>query len=82
MGQPPSEAVDGFLVGAYCIEDELILRRRMHFPQGVAAGDIVALINTGGYLMHILESASHQLPLAKNVLWPSGDLDGIDVAAG
>lgn len=80
--QPPSEAVDGFLVGAYCIEDELILRRRMHFPQGVAAGDIVALINTGGYLMHILESASHQLPLAKNVLWPSGDLDGIDVAAG
>ena len=74
----PGEPLDGFLVGAYCIEDEVILRRRMHFPHGVAAGDVIALINTGGYLMHILESASHQLPLAKNVVWPSLELDGID----
>ena len=77
--QPEGDPYDGFLVGAYCIEDEIILRRRMHFPQGVAPGDVIALINTGGYLMHILESASHQLPLAKNVVWPSGELDGIDV---
>ncbi|HJE51392.1 MAG TPA: Y4yA family PLP-dependent enzyme [Tessaracoccus flavescens] len=76
--QPEGVPYDGFLVGAYCIEDEIILRRRMHFPRGVAAGDVVALINTGGYLMHILESASHQLPLAKNVVWPAGELDGID----
>ena len=26
---------------------------RMHFPRGVAAGDLIALVNTGGYLMHI-----------------------------
>ena len=71
---------DGFLVGAYCIEDELILRRRMWFPEGVAAGDIIALPNTGGYLMHILESASHQIPLARNVVpGPDGwELDAID----
>jgi len=25
-------------------------------------------VNTGGYLMHILESASHQIPLARNVV--------------
>jgi len=70
----------GFLVGAYCIEEELILRRRFEFPQGVAKGDIVAFPNTGGYLMHIIESASHQLPLAKNLKWDDGqwDLDGID----
>ena len=61
-------AMDGFLVGAYCIEDELILLRRMHFPRGVAPGDIIALVNTAGYLMHILESASHQIPLARNVV--------------
>lgn len=74
------EPLSGFLVGAYCIEDELILRRRMHFPRGVAPGDVVALVNTGGYLMHILESASHQLPLARNVVWDDGEvaLDGID----
>lgn len=76
--QPEGEPYDGFLVGAYCIEDEIILRRRMHFPRGVAPGDVIALVNTGGYLMHILESASHQLPLAKNVVWPSRELDGID----
>lgn len=58
---------EGFLVGAYCIEAELILRRRLAFPQGVAVGDVIALPNTAGYLMHILESASHQIPLASNV---------------
>ena len=80
--RPPGEPYDGFLVGAYCIEDEIILRRRMHFPRGVAPGDVIALINTGGYLMHILESASHQLPLARNVVWPGCELDGIDLQAG
>lgn len=63
----PSAPFSGFLVGAYCIEDELILRRRMRFPDGAAVGDIVALPNTAGYLMHILESASHQIPLAATV---------------
>lgn len=61
-----------FLVGAYCIEEELLLRRRFEFPAGVAAGDLVAFPNTAGYLMHIVESASHQLPLAVNVLWDGG----------
>lgn len=75
---PPSDEVEAFLVGAYCIEDEVILRRRIRFPQGVSAGDIIAIPNTAGYFMHILESASHQIPLAKNVVWPSGELDAID----
>lgn len=76
---PASEEVEAFLVGAYCIEDEVILRRRVRFPSGVAAGDIIAIPNTAGYFMHILESASHQIPLAKNVVWPDAELDLIDV---
>lgn len=76
---PASEEIEAFLVGAYCIEDEVILRRRIRFPQGVSAGDIVAIPNTAGYFMHILESASHQIPLAKNVDWPEGVLDPIDL---
>jgi len=69
-----------FLVGAYCIEEELLLRRRFEFPAGVAAGDLVAFLNTAGYLMHIVESASHQLPLAANVLWNGHEwvIDDID----
>ena len=45
-----------------------------------APGDVVALVNTGGYLMHILESASHQIPLALNVVRRPGgfERDAID----
>ncbi|RKW69517.1 Y4yA family PLP-dependent enzyme [Galactobacter caseinivorans] len=75
-----TEALDGFLVGAYCIEDEAILRRRLAFPGGVARSDIAAFVNTAGYLMHIIESASHQLPLALNLVKSGGGwaLDDID----
>lgn len=72
------EPVEAFLVGAYCIEDEVILRRKIRFPEGVAPGDIIAIPNTAGYFMHILESASHQIPLAKNVVWPEAEFDAID----
>ena len=71
------EEVEAYLVGAYCIEDELILRRRIRFPYGVEPGDVIAIPNAAGYFMHILESASHQIPLAKNVVYP-GTLDDID----
>lgn len=56
----------GYLVGAYCIERELITLRRLAFPSGVNPGDIVVFPNTAGYLMHILESSSHRMPLATN----------------
>ncbi|MDV6032401.1 MAG: Y4yA family PLP-dependent enzyme [Phycisphaera sp. RhM] len=58
----------GFLVGAYCTESELISLRKLSFPQGVARGDLVVFPNTAGYLMHFLESRSHQFPLAKNLV--------------
>ncbi|MGN0062799.1 MAG: alanine racemase [Nocardioides sp.] len=82
-GADPGPPVDGFLVGAYCIEEELLLRRRLRFPDGVALTDLVAFPNTGGYLMHIVESASHQIPLARNVVagpygWVLDALDGPD----
>lgn len=63
-----NRGLQAFLVGAYCIEDEVIVWRKMTFPEGVAAGDCVVIPNTAGYFMHILESASHQIPLARNVV--------------
>ncbi|WP_460490585.1 FAD/NAD(P)-binding protein, partial [Corynebacterium nasicanis] len=75
--RPPGPELEAYLVGAYCIEDELILRRRIRFPSGVRPGDIIGFPNTAGYFMHILESASHQIPLARNVVYP-GTLDDID----
>ena len=70
----------GFVVGAYCIEDEVILRHELDFPAGIAVGDTLAIPNTAGYFMHILESASHQIPLARNVYfdgseWVADDID-------
>ena len=77
----PAGPVEGFLVGAYCIERELLTWRRLRFPGGVRRDDIVVFPNTAGYLMHILESSSHQIPLARNlVMGASGPptLDPID----
>jgi diaminopimelate decarboxylase len=80
-GQRPTGPIEGYLVGAYCIERELLTWRRLRFPHGVEVGDIVVFPNTAGYLMHILESASHQIPLARNlVVQADGDpvVDPID----
>ena len=68
IGADATGAIEGYLVGAYCIERELLTWRRLRFPRGVAVGDIVVFPNTAGYLMHILESASHQIPLARNLV--------------
>lgn len=60
-------AHDGYLVGAYCIENELLLWRRLRFKRGIAPGDLVVFPNTAGYFMHFLESRSHQFPMARNL---------------
>ncbi len=75
--------IEGYLVGAYCIERELLTWRRLRFPTGVRVDDIVIFPNTAGYMMHILESSSHQIPLARNLVVGPGDtarLDPIDRA--
>lgn len=78
------DAIEGYLVGAYCIERELLTWRRMRFARGVQIGDIVIFPNSAGYLMHILESSSHQMPLARNLIIRPGRTpftDPIDVPA-
>lgn len=67
-GEPEAgEEMQGYLVGAYCTESELICLRKLRFPSGVSRGDLLLFPNTAGYFMHFLESRSHQFPLAKNV---------------
>ncbi len=77
------QAIEGFLVGAYCTEFEFLSLRRFHFPRGVKRGDLIVFLNTAGYQMHFMESRSHQFPLAKNVFVDEHDpqhvhLDPID----
>lgn len=77
-----SASMEGYLVGAYCMESELLSLRRLRFPSGVQRGDLVIFPNTAGYFMHFLESRSHQFPLAQNLVLDSADstfrLDDID----
>lgn len=61
-------AREGYLVGAYCTESELLCLRKLSFPDGVGRGDLIVFPNTAGYFMHFLESRSHQFPLAKNIV--------------
>ncbi|QQA41449.1 alanine racemase [Pelagovum pacificum] len=78
------EEMRGYLTGTYCTESEFLVLREMVFPAGVAIGDIVVFPNTAGYLMHFLESRSHQFDLARNVVFAGADADprpdGIDGA--
>jgi diaminopimelate decarboxylase len=75
--------IEGYLAGAYCTEHEWLTWRKLRFPRGVRVGDMIAFPNTAGYMMHFMESRSHQFPLAKNVFWNNDsskpfDLDLID----
>ena len=67
-----TDALEGYLAGTYCTEGEWLTRRKMVFPRGVRPNDIMVFPNTAGYLMHFLESRSHQFPLAKNIFLASG----------
>jgi len=79
------QAIEGYLVGAYCMEFDLLTLRKLRFPHGIAVGDLIVFPNTAGYLMHFMESRSHQFPLANNLIVGAqvdspGRLDGIDLA--
>ena len=81
-GQDRTGPIDGYLAGAYCMESEFLTKRRLRFPQGVAVGDRIAFPNTAGYLMHFLESRSHQFPLAENFVWDDGEWMSDPIDAG
>ncbi|QNL51761.1 Y4yA family PLP-dependent enzyme [Olivibacter sp. SDN3] len=59
----------GFLVGSYCLEQELILKRRVRFRTFPQVGDLLIFVNTAGYMMHFYESEAHLFELAKNVFY-------------
>jgi diaminopimelate decarboxylase len=84
--EPRTGPVEGWLTGAYCTEAELLTRRRLRFPNGVARGDLVVFPNTAGYLMHFVESRSHRFPLARNLVVDEAreavELDAVDRVHG
>ena len=63
-----AEPVTGYLVGAYCLEQELILKRKITFKQMPEIGDMICFVNTAGYMMHFYESEAHLFELARNLV--------------
>lgn len=57
-----------YFVGAYCLEQELILKRKITLPQFPEIGDLICFVNTAGYMMHFYESEAHRFELAKNLV--------------
>jgi diaminopimelate decarboxylase len=62
------EPASCYFVGTYCMERDVILRRRIDLGATPVRGDIVAFVNTAGYMMHFLAAESHQLGRATDVV--------------
>ena len=62
-----SEKIDLYLTGAYCLEQDVILKRQLTYPKLPEVGDFVVFINTGGYMMHFYETEAHLFELSTNL---------------
>ncbi|WP_236979543.1 hypothetical protein [Membranihabitans maritimus] len=69
-----SHPSSGYLVGAYCLEQELILKRKISFSTLPKVGDWIVFPNTAGYMMHFYESEAHLFELATNLFYKENDL--------
>lgn len=57
-----------FFTGGYCLEQDIILKRKIVLPCLPEAGDMVCFPNTAGYMMHFYETRSHLFDLAPNLV--------------
>ncbi|SIR32917.1 diaminopimelate decarboxylase [Maribacter ulvicola] len=64
-----NENVDVFFTGAYCLERDVLLKRKMTLPRLPAIGEYVAFVNTAGYMMHFFETEAHLFELSTNLIF-------------
>jgi len=65
------QPVDVFFTGAYCLEKDVLLKRKISLPQLPGIGDFVAFVNTAGYMMHFFETEAHLFELSQNLSFSS-----------
>ncbi len=63
------DSIKAFFVGAYCLEQEFLLKRKIKLEKLPAIGDAVCFPNTAGYMMHFFESEAHLFDLAQNLVF-------------
>jgi len=62
-----AEAVSVYFTGAYCLERDILLKRKIKLPQLPEIGDAVIFVNTAGYMMHFFETEAHLFERAQNL---------------
>ena len=72
-----AEPIEVYFTGAYCLERDILLKRKITLIQLPDVSDFVVFVNTAGYMMHFFESSAHLFPLATNLIWnrKSGDFE-------
>lgn len=66
---PEMDPVGVYFTGAYCLERDVLLKRKIMLAQEPAVGDLVVFPNTAGYMMHFFESEAHLFELATNLFY-------------
>jgi diaminopimelate decarboxylase len=66
-------AVEVYFTGAYCLERDIILKRKIALPKLPEVGDCVSFVNTAGYMMHFFETQAHLFELSQNVFLDSSE---------
>ena len=55
-----------YFTGGYCLEQDVILKRKIALPHLPYIGDIICFPNTAGYMMHFYETQSYLYDLTTN----------------
>ncbi len=63
----PTDPMEVYFTGAYCLEQDILLKRKIALPNLPHVGDIIGFVNTAGYMMHFFETQAHLFELSANV---------------
>lgn len=63
----PNDPEEVYFTGAYCLEQDIVLKRKISLPSLPQVGDIVGFVNTAGYMMHFFETQAHLFELSVNL---------------
>lgn len=66
------QPVGAYFTGAYCLERDILLKRKIRLERIPDIGDLVVFPNTAGYMMHFFESEAHLFELAENLIYDAG----------
>lgn len=60
---PAAQAIDAYIAGHSCLDDDVITNRWIGFPTVPQHGDLLVYANTAGYQMDLLENEFHRHPM-------------------